>query len=249
MSVRRLRLPFTLVYLAVAAVIFVYAKPIAVLLYAKWQVRNDAKLWVVPTPLHLVDVPHVAGKTMSYFGCEFESPWTEVKRERKFDSIAVLNFAGGQMISILDPAHDVDELRMMKQEAAKRGVDLKNVFGDETTRSRYAMLSKTWSLTPADLHFFSSRQAMVTNSMFLMLKKVWMKRIKGGVYSFDTGWLRGIQEGGPVQDDFVIIEAFDISDHKIELWIGSERGANPRPSQQDINRILYSLRPTASQTK
>ncbi len=250
MSMRRLWLPSTFVCLAMAVLIFVYAKPIAVLLYAKWQVRNDAKVWVVPTPLRLVEVPHGAGKAMSYFGYEFESPWTEVKRERKFDSIVVLNFSGGQMISIFDPAHDVDELRMMKQEATKRGVDLKSVFGDEATRSRYAMLSKIWSLTPADLHFFSSRQEMVTNSMFLMLKKIWMKRIKGGLYSFDTSWLRGIQEGGPGEDDLVIIEAFDTSDHKTELWVGSERGANPRPSQEDINRILCSLRrATATQTK
>jgi len=228
----------------------VYAKPIAALLYAKREVRNDAKLWVVPTPLRLVDAPHPARKTMSYFGYEFESPWTEVKRERKWESIAVFNFAGGQVISILDPAHDVDELQMMKQEATKRGGNLKSSFGDEATRSRYAMLSKIWSLTPADLRFFSSRQEMVTNSIFLTMKKTRMERIKGGLYSFDTGWLRGIQEGGPAQDDMVIIEAFDARDHKIELWIGSEPGANPRPSQEDINRILHSLRPaTATQTK
>jgi hypothetical protein len=43
----------------------------------------------------------------------------------------------------------------------------------------------------------------------------------------------------------VIIEAFDPQDHKIKLWIGSERGANHRPSQEEINRILSSLRPAA----
>jgi len=246
MSIRRTWQVSTLICLVASALIYVYARPIATLLYTKWEVRNDTKLWVVPAPLLLVNAQHPAGKTMSYFGYEFESPWTEVKQERKLESIAVLNFVGGQMISILDPAHDVDELQMMKQEATKRGLDLKSVFGDEATRSRYALLSQIWSLTPADLRLFSSSQEMVTNSIFLMMKKIWMVRIKGGLYSFHTSWLRGIQEGGPLQDDVVFIEAFDAHEHKIQLWVGSERGANPRPSQEDINRILWSLRPTTT---
>jgi hypothetical protein len=250
MSEGRLWRVSMLACLPVALLVSVYAKPVAILVYMKWNVRNDTKLWVVPTPVHLVDAPHAAGKTMSYFGYEFESPWTEVKQEKKFESSAILYFAGGQVISILDPAHDVDELQMLKQEAGKRGVDLKSVLGDEATRSKYALLSKIWSLTPADLRFFSSRQEMVTNSLFLMLKKIWITSIKGGLYSFETGRLRGLQEGDPGEDNMVIIEAFDTSDNRIEIYVGSQRGANARPSQEDINRILCSLRPaTATPTK
>jgi hypothetical protein len=250
MSIRRIWRPSTIICLVAAVLIFVYANPIASLLYAKWEVRNDTKLWVVPTPLRLVAAQPPKGKTMSYFGYEFESPWIEVKRERKAESITILNFSGGQVIVLLDPAHDVDELQLMKQEATRRGIRPKSVFGEEAARSRYALLSMTWNLTPGDLRLFSSTRKMATNSAFLLVKKAWMERIKGGLYSFETSWLRGIQEGGPVQDDMVIVKAFDAQDHKIELWIGSERGANHRPSQEDINRILYSLRPAApSQAK
>lgn len=69
-----------------------------------------------------------------------------------------------------------------------------------------------------------------------------MTRMKGGLYSFETSRFRGFQEGGPAQDDVVIIEAFDAQDRKIELWVGAERGSKNRPSQADINGILYSLR-------
>lgn len=246
MSLRRAWQASTFIWLLLAVLIYFYAVPIAVLLHAKWEFRNDPKLWVVPMPLRLVNTPHRDGKRMSYFGYEFESPWAEVKRERKFESIAVLNFSGGQVISVLDPAHDVDELQAMRQAAARRGENLTSVLGEEATSSRYGLLTKIWSLTPGDLRLFSPRQQMVTNSIFLEMKKTWMERVKGGVYSFQTSWLRGVQEGDPLLDGTVIIKAFDTQDRKIELLIGSEQGANDRPSQDDINRILCSLRPTAT---
>jgi hypothetical protein len=233
-----------------AVLLFAYARPIALLLYTKWEVRKATELWVVPTPLRLVATEPQTGKTLSYFGYDFESPWTDVKRERKLESIAVVNFSGGQFISILDPAHSTDELQMMKREATKRGVELRSVLGEEATRSRYALRSKILNLTPGDLRLFSPRQEMVANSVFLIMKKAWMARLKGGLYSFETNWLRGFQEGGPAQDDMVIIEAFDAQDHEIQVWIGSGHGASNRPSQADINRILYSLRPApTSQAK
>lgn len=246
MSLRRVWRTSTFICLLVAVLIYFYAVPIAILLHTKWELRNDPRLWVVPKPLRLVSAPDLDGKLLSYFGYEFESPWTEVKLERKLESIVILNFSSGQVLCVLDPAHSVDELGLMKREAVRRGVDLTNVLGEEATRSRYALLTWTWSLTPGDLRLLSPRQKMVANSVFLRMKKIWMERLKGGVYSFQTNWLHGIQEGDPWQDDMVIIRAFDTQDHKIELWVGSEKGANRKPTQDEINRVLCSLRPTAT---
>lgn len=246
MSVRRIWKASTITCVVTAVFLFEYGRPIALLLYTKWEVRKATELWVVPTPLRVVATESPTGKKLSYFGYDFESPWAEVKRERKLESIAVLNFSGGQFISILDPAHSADELQIMKQEATKRGVELRSVFGEEVTRSRYALRSKILNLTPGDLRLFSPRQEMVANSVLLIMKKIWVTRTKGGLYSFETNCVRGFQVGGPVQDDMVIIEAFDAQDHKIEVWAGSEHGANYRPSQADINRILYSLCPAAT---
>lgn len=224
----------------------IYARPIGVLLYTKWEVRNAAELWVVPTPLPVVATEPSKGRTFSYFGYEFESPWTDVKRERKFESVATLNFSGGQFVTIFDSAQSANELDLMKQSSTKRGVELRAVLGDEAVRSRYALRSWMWNLTPGDLRLLSSRQEMVSNSVFLTLKQIWMTGIKGGLYSFETSRFRGFQKGGPAQDDVVNIEAFDAQDRKIEILIGAERGSKNRPSQADINTILYSLRPVST---
>lgn len=223
-----------------------YAPPISLLLYTKWEVRHAAELWVVPAPLRVAATEPSKGRTFSYFGDEFESPWTEVKRERKLESVATLNFSGGQFVTIFDPAQSANELDLMKQSAAKRGVELRAVLRDEVLHSRYALRSWMWNLTPADLRLLSSRQKMASNSVFLTLKKIWMTGIKGSLYSFETSRFRGFQKGGPGQDDVVFIEAFDAQDRKIEVWIGAERGSKNRPSQADINTILYSLRPVST---
>jgi hypothetical protein len=226
--------------IAFCVLLLVYGRPVGFLLYTKWQIRNQPKLWNVPRPLSLGASATSAGKKFSYFGYEFDSPWTEQMRERKTQSVAILNFTEG-FISVLAPPKTGNELDAMKLEAAKRGEDIGNVFGDETTRSNYSLRSKILSLTPRDLRLFSSRQEMVANSVLLIVKKIETNRFRGGLFSFQTEWFRGFQEGDPAIDDVVIVEAFDSQDQKIELFIGS--APKNKLSQTDINQILLSLRP------
>ncbi len=84
---------------------------------------------------------------------------------------------------------------------------------------------------------------MVGNAVLLILKQIWVPRMNTGLYSFQTEWFRGFQSGDPARVNVVIIEAFDRQDREVELWIGSEKQANNKPSQEDINRVLYSLHP------
>jgi hypothetical protein len=100
------------------------------------------------------------------------------------------------------------------------------------------------NLTPADLHLFASRQKMVADSVLLTLKGAYVSERKHGLYSFQTAWFRGFQYGAPAQDDGVKIEAFDAQDREVEMIVGCGHRISPRPSQADINRILFSLRPT-----
>jgi hypothetical protein len=214
----------------------------------EWQIRNQPKLWNVPRPLSFGASATSTGKKFSYFGYEFDSPWTAQMRERKTESVAILNFTEG-FIVVLAPAKTGNELDAMKHEAAKRGEDIRNVFGDETTRSNYSLRSKILSLTPRDLRLFSSRQEMVANSLLLMVKEIETHRFRGGLFSFQTEWFRGFQEGDPAIDDPVIVAAFDSQDQKIELFIGSAPTAKSKPSQTDINQILLSLRPASPPQK
>jgi hypothetical protein len=246
MTIRRIFPLSAIICVLFCILLFTYGRPVGLLLYTKWQVRNASELWIVPTPLPVTAAGKSAGKSLSYFGYEFESPWTEVKRERKFESMAILNFSNGDMITILDHKKGASPLEVMKQAATQRGSDIRNVFGDETTRTNYALRSKIFYLTPRDLRLSWSRREMAGNSVLLVLKQIWAPRAKGGLYSFQTEWFHGFQSGDPAHADVVIIEAFDAQDQEVELWIGSEHQANNKPSQEDINRVLYSLHPVSA---
>lgn len=230
---------------AVLAVVllWVYGRPLGMMLYAKWDARTHPELWVVPQPLPATSAETSLGKSFSYFGYEFESPWTEVAFERKLESVAVLNFSGGQLISVFNWQASDDMVQAMKAGSVERGAALETIFGRDTMRSNYALISRTLNLTPGDLRIFSSRQTMVGNSVLLMLKQIQMSKIKGRVYYFQTESFRGFQEGDPIHDDIVTIQAFDAQDHKIELLIGAKPNTGQKPTQADINRVLYSFRP------
>jgi hypothetical protein len=245
MNFRRVFTGSSVICALLAVLAYNYARPVSLLCFTKWRARTAPEMWIVPKPLSSTTLAETNGRKFSYFGYEFDTPWTEVKQERKLTSMAILNFSSGASVSILDPAGSLDELQVLKQETAKHGVAVKAVFGEDATRSNYALRSKILNLTPRDLRLFSPRQEMVSNSILLIMKGIWTKRIKGGLYSVQTEWLHGFQEGSPAEDKIAVIEAWDANDRKVEVWIGSGPGA-PNVSQAEINRILFSLRPVSS---
>jgi hypothetical protein len=237
--------PSTIFCVGLVLFLYTYSRPLGLLLYTKVQSRNAPEMWIVPTPLTTEVTKQLRGREFSYFGYEFESPWIEMLRERKMESSAILNFSNGDFISILDPARNEDELRAAQQAVAKQGADLKQLWGDDGTRSRFALYSAILNMTPRDLHLISSRKEMARNSMFLLMKSIWLGTTKGGLYSFETGLFRGFQIGSPARDRMTIIYAFDAKGTEMEMYIGSVQGANSRPTQVDINQILYSIRPAS----
>jgi hypothetical protein len=235
----------TIVCLFICVLLLTYGSPVGTLLYAKWEFRNHPELWTVPVPLPATPAERVTRRSFSYFGYEFESPWTEVKLERRLHSIAILNFTNGCTIAIFNPVSGSSALETMRQTARERGSDLATLFGREATRSNYALRSKIFNLTPGDLRLSRNRGEMVGNSVLLVLKLTAAPKMPGGLYSFQTDWVHGFEIGDPTKTDVVNIEAFDGQDNQVNLLIGSGiRGATP--FQQDINVVLSSLRPVSA---
>ena len=225
MNFRRNFVSSSVVCIVLGLLVLAYSRPVAMLCLVRWHARSEPEWWVVPKPISDLTIAAAKGKKYSYFGYEFDTPWTELDQERKLQSIAILNFSSGAFVSILDPAGGVDELSVLKAEAAKSGTDIKTVFGEEVTHSNYALRSKILNLTPRDLRLSWSRQEMVSHSILLILKSIETKRFNGGLYSIQTESLHGFQEGSPSEDKMVVIETWDPGDRKIEVWLGSKPGA------------------------
>jgi hypothetical protein len=130
----------------------------------------------------------------------------------------------------------------LTSQGTKNEARLREIFGEETTRSNYALCSRILNLTPRDLRLSFSRLKMVSSSVLLMLKPIFVVDRQVGLYSFRTEWMRGFQQGDPGRDNIVTIEAFDQHDRELELTVGRMRGDGQRVSQSELNRIIYSLR-------
>jgi hypothetical protein len=159
----------------------VYGRPIYMVLYTKWKVRNMPEMWIVPTPLPNGPIERSSGLKFSYYGYEFEVPWTQLNREQKLKSMVFLSFASGAIVNFHDPSQEIRELEVMKQGDTKQGINIDNIFGIKATSSNYAFRSKILYLTPKDLSVLSSRQEMVGNSVLLIMKPMHAGIAKGGL--------------------------------------------------------------------
>jgi hypothetical protein len=166
-----------------------------------------------------------------------------LKRARIDESIAVLNFSGGELIVV---AKELAQLDTMKQAAAKRGRDIKAVFGDNAPSSNFALRAKVLNLTPRDFRLTWSPRETLANCTLLLLKRIWTTTAKGGLYSFQTGRFRGFQEGSSAQNDIITVYAFDEQDREIKILIGAGPHAQNKLSQAEINRVIFSLRTALS---
>jgi hypothetical protein len=242
MTARPASISACLLCLGLGGLLFFYGPALGAFAYVKWNFRNSPGVWIVPRPLPLASTDRVAGTKVSYFGYEFDSPLAEMKEERKVESVVVLSFSNCAGMVMFKPEPGGDLIHTLQVEASKRGRNMEDVFGRQATRSNYALLSKELNLTPSDLRLFSSPREIVANSVFLTLKGINSQRFKNGLYSFETQWMRGFQEGDLGRDRGVAIEAFDLQDRRLMLIVA----AKPDTScfaQSDLNRIISSLRP------
>jgi hypothetical protein len=229
-------------YVILAIYLLFYGRSMAAFAFAKWKFRNLPEIWIVPKPLLHNAASYSSGSKLAYFGYEFESPVSEVKEERRVESAVVLSFSDCAGMTIFEPQPSGDLIRGMQEEASKKGRDIKGVFGEEATRSNYALRSKILKATPRDVRLFSSPREIIGNTMPLSIKSVELQRFKNGLYSFETPWMRGFQEGDLNRDRGVVIDAFDKQDRQLMLILGAKPG-KACSSQPDLNRIVFSLKP------
>jgi hypothetical protein len=250
---RRLDMAFPVIATVFVSALYLfnlYALPIGLLVMTKRQVQSDPAMWLVPKPMTVTPDNSAVGKDFSYFGFEFNSPWEHLEKEKNFGTIAVLTFSNGRTIGILDERQTKTTHQGLNRVLASEKDRIDEVFGKDVIGSGYSFQENVLRHTPGDLRLFSTRAEMVRDSFFIQFKSMWTTDVKGNLYSFQTEWVRGFQEGSPGRDNMIRIQAFDSQDLEIEFFFGGATApAASRPSQEDINHILYSLRPVMDITK
>jgi len=179
----------------------------------------------------LVQTP---GRLFSYAGFEFESPWSDVKLEKTYETAGVVQFTNGVTIMLLNATSDLPADNKMD---VKTRDALKGLFG-------YDFKAATLNATPADLRILSNPKKIVLYSTLLQIKMALTPKSNGHMYSLQTPWMRGFQFGDPSADKLVQIEAYAPQDKKVIVTFSAASGA-AKPTQEEVNRVIFSLRPAA----
>src|SRR5208282_379347 len=149
------------------AVVFVgvyRAAPVALSFYA--AKKAPALASVIPTDLKDKSVSQAAGTKLSYFGYEFEVPWSDLDesqiklypKDKPGKTKADLRFHSGLRLvfSVHSPREWVNEL---PREFSASPRDFESFFGRETMKSDYSFARTLYEFTPDKMNHWDFAQS------------------------------------------------------------------------------------------
>src|ERR1700738_1926170 len=127
MSARRILNPSIVICIALGALLLIYFRPLALLSIARWETPAKSEFWIVRRPLADVPIEQTAGRNFTFYGYQFEVPWTDVKREANDKSAEIFYFSNNLVMVLDDPAQSVNFLKVLTSEGTKNEVALKRL--------------------------------------------------------------------------------------------------------------------------
>jgi hypothetical protein len=217
--------------IVVGILLLVWILPTGLFLYITKNTPAVAK--VVPAQLRDVSVSSAASKKLTYFGYEFEVPWSDLDDSQT----KVCDCANLQTV----------ELRFQS------GLKLFFAFRAKYSAEEYAMMKRVYEVAPDQIHYWefctssSSRQRM----LLLVAKSSFLQGVglgsssnpaESGIFNIESSYSEGFQYGDTrVRPDQIQLNLFvDDANAKIRIL----QAAYDEPAgvtQPELNRIIQSL--------
>jgi len=150
---RTLRRILVVVGVTLAGIVFClyWAGPVALSIWTAHKLPDRARL--VPQDLKDASVSPSAGDKLSYFGYEFELPWSDIDASRsKTTNVnqAVIIFRSGLQMSVtgLPPKETINGLASSHATPQTIAPFIASEFGVDATRSDYEFLRHLYNFTP-----------------------------------------------------------------------------------------------------
>jgi len=204
--------------------------------------REDHLLSVVPERLSDTSVSANQGTMLSYFGYQYEVPWTDIVKVNQSGTMVAVAFKSGEALVFFDPASAPDGAKIISVGAADPR-NVLSVFGPEAMQSNYALASTILNLTPKRISLWISPREAAGTAILLGLKRIYTANAETGLFSLKTSRYRGYQRGDPQRTRNVDFSVFDDQDHEFHFIVGTAPGKPLTITQPDINHILDTLRP------
>jgi hypothetical protein len=240
------------------AVIFVgvsWVAPVALSFYAARKVPPVAR--VVPTDLKDTSVSQAPGTKLSYFGYQFEVPWSDLDEtqtklypaDKPVKTAVLLTFRSGLRLRVNTiPAHEWAKDSYPEVRAVPRVVAAN--FGYEAVRSDYSIAKSIYEFVPNRMHYWAWEPGVHYREQALLIIKSIMLLAPAdtGIFNIQNQEFKGFQQG-----DTQVRQAkleFDLysDDGSVEFMFFEKDKNAVGVTQPEINRIIQTLRKAAPDT-
>ena len=236
------------------AVVFVgvnWIVPVALSFYAAKKAPPVAR--VVPTDLKDQSVSGAPGSKLSYFGYEFEIPWSDLdETQTKFypankpeKTKVDLRFRSGLrlLISAIPPRVWAKELARDSNISPEA---IEAVFGHETMKSDYSFIKTLYEFTPDKMNHWD----FARDQLLLIIKSIALpKSAEAGIFKVHSHTYEGFQYGNPqFRKDDIVVDLYS-DDGSVEMIFLQKDYRNAiGVTQPEVNRIAQSLRKTTQES-
>jgi hypothetical protein len=221
-----------------------FGTQIIFVLEARHTARKLPFVEQTPAPLTDLSISRVPGMKLSYFGYEFEIPWTDIDQEKSKivgGNKAIIAFRSGNVLSIWSgPPHE-----FMNGLLATGKLDqptFRRIYGDQALESDYNFMRLILEATPDKVRLFSPRSTTVSQGVLLSVKALCTPGDpSSGIFEVKTGPFKGFQYGRLQSPPKVVnVELFPEDGH-LDLFFGQKRNGLVVISQGDINRVVQTI--------
>jgi hypothetical protein len=249
----RLLLRIAITVVATLAVIYVgltWIAPVGLSYYAARKALPVTR--VVPTELPNRSVSDAPGKKLSYFGYEFEVPWSDLdETQTKFYPVsgpakccsAVLHFRSGlQMRFTAVPPHEWANRLAEEFHSSPQKVGL--LFGSPIEMSDYDFKKSLFEFTPDKMHHWTfSLSTLYREQFVLILKNALTTSAEHGIFNIQNQSFRGFQEGYPqARQVSVVVQLFSDEGSADVIFSQGDNQKGTVVGQPEINRVIQTLR-------
>ena len=237
------------VLLLCAAYLWFFGFQTLIVLEARYLTRKTPAVQFAPAPLADSSISPSPGKKLSYFGYEFEVPWTDVD-EAKSGPIPDSNkarivFQSGNTLSVWHGSPRAFLHQVLSNDKINQNT-LRRIVGDDALQSDYALYRTILQMTPDKMTPFESQRDAADQALLLLVKGIGMPLgSESGVFAVSAGEFSGFQFGRAANPSAEVSVRLFSDSSSLNFIFNQNTGGPTVISQPDINRILQTLRKAA----
>lgn len=218
---------------------------------ARYLARKTPVVGMAPAQLIDFSTSQSPGKKFSYFGYEFEVPWSDTDESKSKligDNKELIAFQSGNSLSVWHGSPRAFVNSLLSNDKVDPSI-LRRFYGEEAFSSDYALYRTILETTPEKITPFMPRQDAVSRTLLLIVKgTILPKGTKSGVFAVTAGEFSGFQFGRPQNQSGEVSVRLFSDTSSLNFIFYQNPGSATLISQSDINRILRTLHKFSSQS-